>query len=46
VRSAAGDWTVADGRPGPVTLRLRESLLDLQHGRVADPHGWMHRIGG
>src|SRR5206468_2740616 len=24
VKSAAGDWTVGDGKPGPVTLQLRE----------------------
>ena len=28
--------TVGDGSPGPLTMRLRESLLDIQHGRVAD----------
>jgi branched-chain amino acid aminotransferase len=28
----------------PVADRLRSDLVDLQHGRVADPHGWMHRI--
>ena len=44
VRSAAGEWAVADGRPGPVTLRLREQLLALQTGTVADPHGWMHQL--
>jgi branched-chain amino acid aminotransferase len=29
---------------GPVTRRLRSSLLDIQYGRVEDPHGWMHRL--
>ncbi|WP_051833863.1 branched-chain amino acid aminotransferase [Streptomyces sp. NRRL S-646] len=44
VRSTRGDWTVGDGRPGPLTMRLREALLDIQTGRVPDHHGWMHRL--
>jgi branched-chain amino acid aminotransferase len=44
VKSAAGDWTVGDGRPGPITMQLRKALLDLQTGRAADPHGWMHQL--
>jgi len=30
--------------PGPLTMQLREHLLDVQHGRVADTHGWLHRV--
>lgn len=44
-RSRQGDWTMGDGTPGPVTLRLREALLDLQYGRTEDPYGWMQRVG-
>jgi branched-chain amino acid aminotransferase len=44
-KSRSGDWAIGDGQPGPVTLRLRDALLDLQYGRAADPHGWMRRIG-
>jgi branched-chain amino acid aminotransferase len=44
VKSAAHEWTVADGSPGPVTMRLRQALLDIQTGKAADPHGWMHRL--
>jgi branched-chain amino acid aminotransferase len=44
VRSARREWSVGDGRPGPVTMQLRERLIDLQTGRAPDPHGWMHRI--
>jgi branched-chain amino acid aminotransferase len=25
-------------------MKLRESLLDIQHGRVADTRGWLHRV--
>ena len=45
VKSRQGEWTMGSGEPGPVTLRLREALLDLQNGRAADPHGWLHRVG-
>ena len=44
VRSRAGDWTVGNGEPGPVTLRLREELVEIQHGIVPDAHGWIHSI--
>jgi branched-chain amino acid aminotransferase len=30
--------------PGQVTQEIRQALLDIQYGRGADPHGWMHRI--
>ncbi len=45
VKSASGEWTQGDGTPGPVTLKLRERLLDIQRGTVEDTHGWMHPLG-
>lgn len=44
VRHKNGGWTIGDGKPGPVTLRLREELLGIQFGRLPDPHGWIHKI--
>jgi branched-chain amino acid aminotransferase len=44
VRSPAGEWVIGDGRPGAVTMRLREALLAIQQGEAPDPHGWMHRV--
>jgi branched-chain amino acid aminotransferase len=44
VKSAHAEWTVGDGSPGPVTMRLRQALLDLQTGAAPDTHGWMHRL--
>jgi branched-chain amino acid aminotransferase len=44
VKARTGDFVVGDGTPGPLTTRLRESLLDIQHGRVADTRGWLHRV--
>jgi branched-chain amino acid aminotransferase len=42
VRSAAGDWLVGDGTPGPVTTRLRDELVGIQRGTRPDPYGWIH----
>ncbi|WP_043266256.1 branched-chain amino acid aminotransferase [Streptomyces sp. CT34] len=45
VKSARANWTVADGEPGEVTMKLRKALLDIQTGVGADTHGWMHPLG-
>ncbi|WP_432546722.1 branched-chain amino acid aminotransferase [Kineococcus sp. SYSU DK004] len=29
---------------GPVTTAVRRTLLDVQYGRAADPHGWTTRL--
>jgi branched-chain amino acid aminotransferase len=44
VKSAHGGWTVSEGNPGPVTMRLRQALVDIQRGSAPDPHGWMHEV--
>jgi branched-chain amino acid aminotransferase len=44
VKSAGGEFTIADGNPGPITLQLRETLLGIQSGTVADEHNWMNEI--
>jgi branched-chain amino acid aminotransferase len=31
-------------RTGPVTLAMRQALVDIQYGRAEDPFGWMHRV--
>jgi branched-chain amino acid aminotransferase len=45
VRSRQAAWTVADGAAGPITMRLRDALLDIQTGAEPDPHGWIRRAG-
>jgi branched-chain amino acid aminotransferase len=45
VRSARGSWTVGDGGPGEISMRLRQSLVDIQRGAARDPHGWLHPVG-
>jgi branched-chain amino acid aminotransferase len=41
VKHAGGEFDIADGGTGSVTKQLRERLTGLQHGHVADTHGWM-----
>jgi len=42
--STLGNWTVGNGEPGPVTMRLRQALLDIQTGAVDDRHEWMQTL--
>ena len=44
VKSAHGAWTVGDGKPGKVSMRLRQALVDIQRGAAPDAHGWMHAV--
>ncbi|CAJ1496844.1 branched-chain amino acid aminotransferase [[Mycobacterium] kokjensenii] len=44
VKSATGEFTIADGRPGEVTMALRDTLTGIQRGTFADTHGWMARL--
>jgi branched-chain amino acid aminotransferase len=44
VRSAGGEFTIADGGTGEVTTALRQKLVDIQRGRAEDTHGWVRRV--
>ncbi|MGV0626606.1 branched-chain amino acid aminotransferase [Mycolicibacter minnesotensis] len=44
VKSADGEFTIADGQPGEVTMALRDTLTGIQRGTFADTHGWMARL--
>jgi branched-chain amino acid aminotransferase len=44
VKSESAEWVIADGEPGPVTMRLRGELIGIQYGRCADPFGWVHKV--
>jgi branched-chain amino acid aminotransferase len=44
VKSASASWTVGDGEPGPITQRLRRTLLAVQTGEEPDVHGWLHPL--
>lgn len=39
-----GSWTMSGGVSGPVTLQLRERLIDIQTGAEPDRHAWLHTI--
>ncbi|MBA9007316.1 branched-chain amino acid aminotransferase [Thermomonospora cellulosilytica] len=44
VRGPGREWTIGDGEPGPVSMRLREELIGIQYGTRPDPYGWVHKI--
>ncbi len=44
VKSAEGEFSIGGQSVGPMTQRLRSRLVDLQRGRAADPHGWVHYV--
>jgi branched-chain amino acid aminotransferase len=43
-KSRNGSWQVGSGEPGPVTMKLRQALLDIQTGQSHDQHAWLHTI--
>lgn len=43
-KSNAGTWVTGDGKPGPITNEIRQQLLGIQHGQIADKHGWNKRV--
>ena len=45
VKHAGGEFSIADGEPGPITLSLREKLTGIQRGTVEDEFGWLKPIG-
>lgn len=44
VKGRGKEWTIGDGTPGPISMRLRERLLGIQYGTLPDLHGWIHKI--
>lgn len=42
--AADGETVMGDGGTGEVTDSVRSALLDLQYGRSADTHDWLHRL--
>ena len=43
-KSKWGTWVTGDGNPGPITMKIRETLLNIQHGQIEDKHGWVKRV--
>ena len=43
-KSVHGTWQTGDGTPGAITMEIRNHLLGIQHGTIADKHGWMKKV--
>ncbi|GAA5114796.1 branched-chain amino acid aminotransferase [Haloechinothrix salitolerans] len=44
VKHAGGEFSIAGGEPGELTMRLREELMGIQVGTREDPHGWRYPL--
>jgi branched-chain amino acid aminotransferase len=44
VRHHGGEFLIADGAVGPVTRKLRETLVGIQRGSHEDAYGWLRVI--
>ncbi len=44
VKHEGGEFKVAGGKTGEVTMRLREHLTGIQRGAVEDSHGWLYKL--
>lgn len=44
VSSPSGSFTVGAGGPGQATQRLKDRLVGIQRGSVADAHNWVMRL--
>lgn len=44
VAGANRDFTIGSGGTGQLTSKLRERLVGIQRGTIADAHGWVTRI--
>ncbi|MDP3158410.1 MAG: branched-chain amino acid aminotransferase [Reyranella sp.] len=44
VRSPEGEFTIGNGGSGANTEALKASLVGIQRGTAADPHGWIHKV--
>lgn len=42
-KTAAGEWRLPENGL-PVTLGIRDAVLDIQYGRSEDTHGWLRRV--
>lgn len=46
VKFTGGNFQIGTGETGPVTLKIREQLVNIQRGKSNDPHGWVRGIEG
>lgn len=45
VASHDGEFTIGSGGPGQLTQSLRDQLVGIQRGTIADDHGWVMKLG-
>ena len=43
-KSTMGTWITGDGKPGAITMEIRNHMLGIQHGTIADTHNWVTAI--
>lgn len=44
VKGKDGEFTIGGQSIGPLTLRLRSALVDIQRGVAPDPYGWVEHL--
>ena len=44
VKSTGGDIEIAENEGGPITLALKEKLVGIQRGAIADDYGWVRKV--
>jgi branched-chain amino acid aminotransferase len=44
VKTADGNFKIGDGTPGPITEKLKDQLVKIQRGEIADENGWVRRV--
>jgi branched-chain amino acid aminotransferase len=43
-KSTMGTWVTGDGKPGEITMQIRNHMLAIQHGKTVDTHNWMKQV--
>ena len=46
VKSPEGEFVINSGETGPVTAKLRDTLVGIQRGQTNDAHGWLKVLEG
>ncbi|MBE2990844.1 branched-chain amino acid aminotransferase [Sphingomonas sp. CFBP 13603] len=44
VASPEGRFTIGDGAPGALTMRMRDALVSIQRGTAPDENNWLHHL--
>jgi branched-chain amino acid aminotransferase len=44
VKGVDGEFTIGGQSMGPLTMRLRSALVDIQRGNAPDPYGWTELV--